>query len=383
LRINPAVASMPRSGIREIMEAASGHAGVIRLEVGEPDFPTPAHIVEASHVAAMEGHTGYTASAGIPQLRAALATKVRKRNGYAVAPEQVIVTQGGVEAMYASLLTLTEPGDEVLMPDPAWPNFLMMARLLRLRAVTYPLSEDAGFIPTIDTLESLVTDRTTLMVLNSPSNPLGAVVGRERMTELLEFAARHELWTISDECYDQITFDDTFVSAATIAPESVVSVYTFSKTYAMTGWRIGYAVAPRALAPTLAKCQEPLISCVSTPTQFAALAAVTGPQDVVAAMLDAYRERRDLALAVIQGSPLHAVTPRGAFYLWVNVRSIGLPSRDVAFRLLAEHGVAVAPGIAFGAGGEGFVRVSLAASAENLTEGLRRLVDFAASATRD
>ncbi|GAC1341255.1 MAG: pyridoxal phosphate-dependent aminotransferase [Candidatus Dormibacteria bacterium] len=379
LRLNPAIAEMGRSGIRDIMDAAWGRAAVIRLEVGEPDFPTPAHVVEAAHAAALEGHTGYMPSAGIPQLREALAVKVQERNGYSVEPFQTIVTQGGVEAIYASLLTLTQPGDEILLPDPAWPNFLMMARLLNLTAVTYPLTSEAGFVPTPETLEGLVTERTSVIVVNSPSNPLGAVIGRSRMTELLEFVERHGLWMVSDECYDEISFSGTFVSPASIAPERVVSVYSFSKTYAMTGWRIGYAVAPRELAPTLAKAQEPLISCVNTPTQHAALAALTGPQQIVAEMRDAYHQRRDLALTVLAGATLHAFTPEGAFYLWVDIRGIGLPSREVAMRLLDERGVAVAPGSAFGERGEGFLRVSLASSAGALSEGLRRLVDFATS----
>ncbi|MGH7721241.1 MAG: pyridoxal phosphate-dependent aminotransferase [Candidatus Dormibacteria bacterium] len=377
--VNPAAVAMPSSGIREIMYAALERDDVIRLEVGEPDFPTPGHIVDAAHSAAMGGHTGYVDSAGIPPLREALATKVHEHNGYLVSPDQVIVCQGGVQGIFATLLALTRAGDEVLLPDPAWPNYLMMARLLNLRAVGYPLTVDAGFLPTVGTLERLVTARTRLILLNSPSNPLGVIIDRSRMTELLEFADGHGLWTLSDECYDQITFDDSFVSPASIAPEHVVSVYSFSKTYAMTGWRVGYVAAPREVAPTLAKCQEPLLSCVNTPAQFAALAAVTGAQEVVAAMRDAYRERRDAALGVLEGTPLHALTPQGAFYLWVDVRSTGLPSRDLALRLLEECGVAVAPGIAFGERGEGFIRVSLASSADHLTEGLRRLVDFAAA----
>ncbi len=379
--VNPAVTGMARSGIREIMDAAWGRPGAIRLEVGEPDFPTPAHIVEAAHVAALEGHTGYQPSAGIPQLREALAVKVRERNGYSVQPEQTIVTQGGVEAIFASLLTLTRPGDEVLLPDPAWPNFLMMARLLSLTAVTYPLTADSGFVPTVDSLERLVTDRTAAIVVNSPSNPLGSVIDRARMTDLLAFSESHGLWMVSDECYDEIDFDGHFVSPASIAPDHVVSVYSFSKTYAMTGWRIGYAVAPPAVAASLAKCQEPLISCVNAPTQYAALAAVTGAQDVVSGMRDAYRERRDLALSVLAGSELHAFTPQGAFYLWVDARSTGVPSRELALRLLDERNVVVAPGSAFGERGEGFLRVSLASSAEAIEEGLRRLVDLAGSVT--
>jgi aspartate/methionine/tyrosine aminotransferase len=379
LPVNEAVTGMTRSGIREVMDAAWARSDVIRLEVGEPDFPTPPNVVQAAHVAALKGHTGYMPSEGLPQLREALAVKVRERNGYRVTPEQVIVTHGGVEAIYASLLTLTQPGDEILLPDPAWPNFLMMARLLNLTAVTYPLTVDSGFLPTVETLEKLVSDRASVIVINSPSNPLGAVINAARMTELLEFAARHGLWMLSDECYDEITFDGSFVSPASISSERVVSVYSFSKTYAMTGWRIGYAVAPAQLAATLAKCQEPLISCVNTPTQYAALAAVTGPQELVAGMRDAYRERRDLALAVLKESPLQAFTPQGAFYLWVDISSARVGSRDLVMRLLDERGVAVAPGSAFGERGEGFVRVSLASSPGALAEGVRRLVDFATS----
>jgi aspartate/methionine/tyrosine aminotransferase len=377
--VNPAVSGMARSGIREIMDAAWGRPGVIRLEVGEPDFPTPPHIVEAAHIAMLEGHTGYQPSAGIAPLRDALATKVRERNGYTVTPQQTIVTQGGVEALFASLLTLTRPGDEVLLPDPAWPNFLLMAQMLNLNAVTYPLTADAGFVPTLETLEPLVTERTTAIVVNSPSNPLGAVIDRARMTELVEFTERHGLWMVSDECYDEISFDDTFVSPASISAERVVSVYSFSKTYAMTGWRIGYAVAPPSVAPSLAKGQEPIISCVNSPTQYAALAAMTGPQAVVAEMRDAYRQRRDLAISVLDGSPLRAFTPQGAFYLWVDVRATGVPSRELAMRLLEERNVAVAPGTAFGERGEGFLRVSLASSADAISEGLRRLLDLARS----
>ena len=363
-RVNPAIEGMTRSGIREIMDRAWGRPGVIRLEVGQPDFPTPAHIVEAAHVAMLEGHTGYQPSTGIAPLREALAAKVRERNGYTVTPQQVIVTQGGVEALYASLLTLASPGDEVLIPDPAWPNFLLMARMQGLTAVTYPLTPEAGFVPTVELLEARVTPRTAAIIVNSPSNPLGAVIDRARMTALVEFAEHHGLWMVSDECYDELGFDGTVASPASISAEHVISVYSFSKTYAMTGWRIGYAVAPASVASTLAKGSETIISCVNAPTQYAALAAMTGPQEVVAEMRDAYRARRDLALEVLVGSALPAFTPSGAFYLWVDVSATGVPSRDIAMRLLEERNVAVAPGSAFGPGGDGFLRVSLAASAE-------------------
>ncbi len=377
--LNPAVIGMAPSGIREIMEAAAGRRDVIHLEVGEPDFSTPAHIVEAAHAAAVGGHTGYAPSAGIPHLREALAHKVHERNSYSVTPDQTIVTQGGIQAIYLALLTLSKPGDEILLPDPAWPNFVMMVQLLDRIPVMYPLVEGAAYLPMVESLRSLVTERTSVLVINSPSNPLGAVIGRTRMTELLEFADDHRLWTISDECYDETTFTDGFVSAASVAPDHVVSVYSFSKTYAMTGWRIGYAVAPTGVAHFLARCQPALISCVNTPTQFAALAALTGSQDVVHRMRTSYRERRDLALSILKTSSLAASTPDGGFFLWLDVRSVGMTSRELALRLLRERDVAVVPGSAFGRLGEGFLRVSLASSTGAIAEGLARLINLASA----
>jgi len=374
MKVNPAAAAMPPSGIREIMNAAWGRSDVLHLEVGQPDFPTPAAVVAAAHDAAVAGHTGYTPTAGIPALRSALADKIRARNGFSVDPEQIVLGNGGAQAISASLSALTEPGDGILLPDPAWPNFVMMAALLGLEAAHYPLTAAGGYVPEIGDLERLVTPRTRVLLLNSPSNPLGSVIDRQRMTQLLEFAARHDLWVLSDECYDEITFDGTAVSPAALDPDGrVVTVFSFSKTYAMTGWRLGYAVAPPEVAEVLAKAQEPLISCINTPTQYAGLAALASPPEVVAGMVGAYRQRRDTVVGLLDELGLPAFRPAGAFYAWVDVSSARLGVRDVALRLLAEESVAVAPGTAFGRGGEGFVRLSLAASEETLAEGSVRL----------
>ncbi len=379
MKVNPAAAAMPPSGIREIMNAAWGRSDVLHLEVGQPDFPTPAAVVAAAHEAAVAGHTGYTPTAGIPALRSALADKIRARNGFSVDPEQIVLGNGGAQAISASLSALTEPGDGILLPDPAWPNFVMMAALLGLEAAHYPLTAAGGYVPETSDLERLVTPRTRVLLLNSPSNPLGSVIDRQRMTQLLEFAARHDLWVLSDECYDEITFDGTAVSPAALDPDGrVVTVFSFSKTYAMTGWRLGYAAAPPEVAEVLAKAQEPLISCINTPTQYAGLAALASPPDVVAGMVGAYRQRRDTVVGLLAELGLPAFRPAGAFYAWVDVSSARLGAREVALRLLAEESVAVAPGTAFGRGGEGFVRLSLAASEETLAEGsvrLARLVD--------
>jgi aspartate aminotransferase len=374
VEVNPVVAAMPASGIREIMNAAWGRSDVIHLEVGQPDFPTPAAIVAAADEAARAGHTGYTPTAGIPELRAALAGKIRERNGIEVEPDQVVLGNGGAQAIHASLACLTQPGDGILLPDPAWPNFAMMAGLLHLDAAHYRLTEAGGYVPDVAELERLTGPRTRVLLLNSPSNPLGSVIDRERMAQLLEFASRHDLWVLSDECYDEITFDGPAVSPAALDRDGrVVSVFSFSKTYAMTGWRLGYVAAPPAVAEVLVKAQEPLISCVNTPTQYAALAALACPGDVVGGMVEAYRRRRDTVVDRLTGLGLSAFRPGGAFYTWVDVSATGLGAREFALRLLGEERVAVAPGTAFGPGGEGHVRLSLAASEADLAEGATRL----------
>ena len=370
--------SMPVSRIREIMELAWGDPEAIHLEVGEPDFPTPEHVVEAAHEAARVGRTRYAPNAGLPELREALADKVARRNGYGARPDQVVVTQGGIQALYLVLRALLEPGDEVLLPDPAWPNYRMIAHLLGARVLSYPLVAKGGFLPRLEDLERMVTPRTRAIVVNSPSNPLGTVVPRELVERLLAFARRRGLWFISDEVYDEVVFDDVFVSAGSVADPSdrLVSIYSFSKVYAMTGWRVGYLIAPPDLAKLLTGMQEPLISCVNTPAQMAALAAVTGPQDVVRQMSEAYRVRREELLGILGRGGLPSSRPSGAFYVWIDVSEACVPSMDFARSLIEREHVAVAPGSAFGELGEGYVRLSLASSREDLLDGTSRLVRF-------
>jgi aspartate aminotransferase len=370
--------SMPVSRIREIMELAWEDPEVIHLEVGEPDFPTPEHVVEAAHEAARSGLTRYAPNAGLPELREALADKVTRRNGYEASPDQVVVTQGGIQALYLVLLALLEPGDEVLLPDPAWPNFRMIAHLLGARVLPYPLVSEGDFLPRLEDLERLVTPRTRAILVNTPSNPLGTVVPRELVEPLLEFARRRDLWYISDEVYDEVVFDDAFVSAGAVADpgDRLVSIYSFSKVYAMTGWRVGYLVAPSDLAKLLTGMQEPIVSCVNTPAQLAALAAVTGPQDVVQEMRESYRERRDELLEILERGNLSSSQPSGAFYVWTDVSAANVPSMEFARSLIEREHVAVAPGSAFGDLGEGYVRLSLASSRQDLLEGTSRLVRF-------
>src|SRR4051794_11842180 len=373
--ISARATGLPHQAIREVMELAWRRPDAIHLEVGEPGFPTPPHIVEAAARAARDGHTKYTPNAGIVPLREALAEKAGRVNGYEASSEQVVVGAGGVQVLHNVLLALTDPGDEILMPDPAWPDFVQMAHLLGTPPRFYHQTPETAFLPSIEELEELVTPRTRVLLVNSPSNPLGAVVPASLHAELVAFAERHALWLISDECYDEIAFDGTFASPMAVAPSPrIISVYSFSKVYAMTGWRVGYCVAPAEVAAALTRLQEPLISCVNAPAQMAALAALTGPQQIVGEMRDAYRERRDAAVALLGEAGVPVLRPAGAFYLWVDITRSGRDSRDLAFSLIGERGVAVAPGTAFGAAGEGFVRLSMAAELDVLLEGARRLV---------
>lgn len=378
--INPVAATLPGSGIRAVMALAASIPDAIRLDIGDPSFTTPYHVTDAAHTAAIAGRTHYAPSAGLPELRAALAEKVLAHNGYHTAPTQVIITQGASQGIFAALLALTEPGDGVLLPDPAWPNYRTMSQLLRINRQHYRMTADTDFLPSVEELETLVTPRTRVLLINSPANPTGAVIEVARMCEIVAFAKRHDLWIISDECYDEISFDEGFVSPATLDPDRVISAYSFSKTYAMTGWRIGYLIVPETISETVGKCQESLLACVAEPTQLAALTALHGPRDQVTAMRDTYHARCRAAVAALRDTKLVPAVPRGAFYVWLDVSAIDMADEDVAMRLLKEHGVSVAPGSAFGDAGAGFVRLSLTASDADVLEGVRRIVAFAGGA---
>jgi aspartate/methionine/tyrosine aminotransferase len=367
---------MPASGIREIVNLAIGMKDVIRLEVGEPNFATPPHIVEAAHAGALAGFTTYTQSSGMLSLREIIAESMERLNGRRVTPSQITVGVGGVQVMSAVFLALLEPGDEVLIPDPAWPNFGMAVRFREAVPVPYRLSIRDGFVPRVEALEPLVTPRTKVLVINTPCNPTGAVFPRETVEALVAFARRHNLYVLSDEVYEQLVFEGQHHSAAPFDPQRVITLHSLSKTYAMTGWRIGFVIANEEISSILMKLQEPLISCVAGPVQKAAEAALTGPQDCVREMRDSYRERRDAVVAVLEQHGAHLYTPSGAFYVMVDVSRAGIPSRDFALALLREKHVAVAPGSAFGQAGKDLVRVSLATEKSKLIEGVRRLCQY-------
>jgi aspartate/methionine/tyrosine aminotransferase len=366
---------MPRSGIREVMDRSRTLVGCIHLEVGEPSFPTPSHVVEAAVQALREGATKYAPNAGLAVLRESIVDKVRARNAIEANVDQVIVTVGGVQGLYSALQSVTEPGDHVLLPDPGWPNYMMIAHLLHLQQDRYQLRRENGFLPTVEDLEARVTPRTRAIVLNTPSNPLGTILPAPLLKDVCEFAGRHDLYVVSDEVYDELTFEPGFASAAAAGdPDRIITCFSFSKTYAMTGWRVGYLVAPVPLAPVLQKLQEPLVSCVNTAAQVAADAALRGPQNAVATMVAAYRHRRDALVDALGSSGVEHWRPSGAFYTWARLTGYRGTAVEFALRLLEEQNVAVAPGTAFGPSGEGWIRLSLATDEALLLEGAARIV---------
>ena len=371
--VRGAVARLRRSGIREIMDLAASLDDVLHLEIGEPSFATPAHIVRAVERALADGQVKYTLSRGTPALRELLAEKLRGRNGLDATPERIVVTAGGTAAVYAALTSLVEAGDGVLVPDPGWPSFALTVELVRGRPLPYRLLPEQGYEPDLDHVEALAADASVLVV-NSPSNPTGAVLAQPTLERLLEIAQRHGLAVLSDEVYEDIVFDMEHVSVGSLGDaERVVTVFSFSKGYAMSGWRVGYALAPGEVAEAMVKVQEAMLASPSWTGQKAAEAALTGSQKPMREMCDVYRRRRDVAVAALREDGLLIGVPRGTFYTMASVGALGVDTYDAARRLLLEERVAVAPGETFGAAGAGTVRLSLASSTPVIVEAIRRI----------
>ena len=348
---------------------------MISLEVGEPDVPIASHIAAAATAAWDRDETNYTANAGIAPLREAIREKLARENDLRVDTEQIWVTVGATQGLHQAMHLTLAAGDEVLVPDPGYTVFTMTPRMLDAVPVPYTLRADRDFAPSIDELETLVTDRTRVIVVNSPSNPLGTVYSEQVLRELLDFASRHDLWVISDEVYEYFTWDEPHVSIGSFDEENrVFTVFSFSKSYAMTGIRIGYLVTPPGLAPTMRSVQETSISCVNTPAQYAALAAITGSQQAVADARAHYRENIAAATSLLDARGIRYLPPRGTFYLWVDVSHASDGDvADWAERFLIDERVAVAPGSAFGRSGEGWIRINLATDRDELLVALGRI----------
>jgi len=368
--------AMPRSKIREIMHLAMEMPDAIHMEVGEPDFPTPDHVVEAACAAAKAGFTKYTPNSGVSSLRKAIVDKLRKYNSIEASIGNVTVTAGGVCAIATSLLALMEPDEEILIPELSWPDYDMIIAVNGWRPRRYPLLKENGFLPNLEALRGLINGRTKVLVVNSPSNPTGAVFPREIQQEMLEIAKEHDLYLLSDETYDQVILDGEHVSPAVFDRDGrVLTVFSFSKVYAMTGWRVGYVVAQQEISRLITELQEPYVSCVSAVSQKAAEAALKGPQRCLKVMVDSYRKRRDMAVEALKENDLFVYSPQGTIYMLIDISSSGMDSYDFAKSLLQERRVAVSPGDAFGPAGNSYIRICFAVAENHLKEGLKRICD--------
>jgi aspartate/methionine/tyrosine aminotransferase len=352
---------------------------IVHLEIGEPDFPTPAHIVEAGVRALRDGHTHYCPAPGLAQVREACAAHLSSHRGLEIDPARVLLAPGAKPFLFFGVLATCEPGDEVVYPNPGFPIYESVIRWAGATPVPLPLTEETGFAFTAAELEERLTPRTKLVILNSPGNPTGGIVERELNAEIARVLAGHRCWILSDEVYSELLYDaahDTIAAHEGLLDRTIL-VDGFSKTYAMTGWRLGYACLPHALVEPVTRLLINSVSCTPPAVQLAGLAALAGPREEVDAMRAEFRVRRDAIVAGLDELPgVSCAVPRGAFYAFPNVVATGLGSKQLADRLLDEAGVAVLSGTAFGAYGEGYLRLSYANTLENIGRALDAMRDL-------
>lgn len=353
------VISIDISGIRKMFEGAGKDA--INLGLGQPDFDTPEHIKKAAVDAIDEGFTAYTMNLGIPELREAICRKFVRENNFNVEPDEVIVTSGASEGLHLALQALVEKDDEVLIPDPGFVSYLALTKISGAKAVGIPLSEELTMKPEV--VNEHITPKTKALIVNSPSNPTGTVQTRQEIKALAEIAEDNSITIISDEVYEHFIYEGEHVSPAQFS-DNVITINAVSKTYAMTGWRIGYAAAKKEIVEQMLKVHQYIQACACSISQKAALAAIEGPQDCVIEMRDRFRARRDLLLEGLGEMGIKCIKPGGAFYAFPEVED------ESAAQKLLEKGVIVVPGAAFGEHGKGHIRISYAASEENLKRAL-------------
>jgi len=383
MQLNPA---MDRIGTETAFEVlvrarqleAQGRS-VIHLEIGEPDFDTPRHIIDAAKQALDEGWTHYGPTQGLPELREAVAEDVSRSRGIAIGPERVCIVPGGKPVIFFSMLALLKPGDEVIYPNPSFPIYESMIRFCGATPVPIPLVESRGFAFDLDLFQDRLSEKTKMVVLNSPANPTGGVLGREDLENIADMVRDRDLVVLSDEIYSRIWYEQRPASIASLPGmlDKTIILDGFSKTYAMTGWRIGYGVFPPHLVDAINKLMVNSNSCTASFTQRAAIAALRGDQTPAQAMVEEFHRRRDAFVEEINKIPgFRCSLPAGAFYAFVNITGTGLPSKALADALLEEAGVACLSGTAFGSYGEGYLRFSYANSYDNLMNAVGRIWKF-------
>jgi len=361
-------------GRAQALEAAG--CRIIHLEIGQPDVPTFQNIAQAGMDAIAEGYTRYTPSAGIPALRKAIAEDAGRRRGISIDPEQVVIGPGAKPALFFPTLALVRPGDEVIYPDPGFPTYAAMIEVAGGIPVPVPLREEQNFSFDLDAFDRLVSERTRMIVLNSPSNPTGGVMPLSALEHIAEVACQRDIWVLSDEIYARLVYESPAPSIAALPgmAERTIICDGFSKTYAMTGWRLGYGIMPKPLAERVELLLTHSVGCTASFTQIAGLEAINGPQEQVDAVVAEYRRRRDALVAGLNAIPgVRCRTPQGAFYAFPNVSAFGRPSDWLAEYLLEEAGVALLPGVSFGKNGEGYLRLCFANSLENILQALEQM----------
>ncbi len=356
---------------------------IVHLEIGEPDFTTPAYIIEAARKALSEGYTHYTPAPGIPELRAAIANDATERRGIAFASDDVVVTPGGKPVMFFSILALCEAGDEVIYPNPGFPIYESMIQFVGARPVPAQIEEQRGFSLDVDKLCAAVNERTRMIILNSPHNPTGGILSRADLEQIAATVLKYpNLTVLSDEIYSRMLYGGEHISIASLPGmrERTIVLDGFSKIYAMTGWRLGYGLFPREMVPGITRLMANSNSCTATFTQMAGVTALTESQQPSEDMVAEFHKRRDVIVAGLNDIPgVTCATPGGAFYAFPNITGTGLASRELADALLSEAGVAVLAGTAFGAFGEGYIRLSYANSIEQIELALARIKGWLAT----
>ncbi|MCG3148421.1 MAG: Aspartate aminotransferase [Verrucomicrobiae bacterium] len=376
------IRDLPRAGIRIIFDEAQKYPDAIHLEIGQPDFPTPAPICDAAAAAMRAGETRYTPNPGTLALRADIAQAVHRDHQVTITPDEIVVTTGGMGALATGIEAILNPGDEILLPDPGWPNYAMQVICAGGTPTYYDLDARQGYQPDPAQIAQRITPRTRAILVNSPSNPTGGILTHPIVEEILALAEKHNLLIISDEVYDRIVFDNTFTSFLRAENrDRVIYINSFSKTYAMTGWRIGYLIAPRAIASEVAKLQEVYCACACSVSQAAARAALRLPQSQVKEMVQRYDTRRTVLTSILTAGGVPHFQPRGTFFLMADISGTRLDSQDFALQLLHEQKVAVAPGQTFGRNARQNIRLAFAVRDDLLATAGQRLVEFIAKHT--
>ena len=383
MKLSESAGMIKHSAIRRMFNKALEYEHVISFTLGEPDFTASENVVEAGCKAIREGKTKYSENAGIMPLREAVSASLKKDAGLEYKPAtEITITTGGMGALFLTLKSLVDPGDEVIICEPYWTNYMQQVQLCGGRPVFVVCREENDFMPDPADVEAAITERTKVLIINSPSNPTGAVLDEATLGGIADIAKAHDLIVLSDEVYKSIIYDGLKYKSIAELPgmkERTVIVNSFSKGYAMTGWRVGYAAGPEWIIDCVTKFQEDVAACAAMPCQYAALEALTGPQDFNHYMVEKYAQRRAVMVEKLNAIPgISCKAPKGTFYAFANIRAFGMKSQDFADRLLDEKQVVVVPGSAFGEGGEGYIRLSYATDMDNIVRGLELIGEFAA-----